>query len=90
MDIVDGPGGALYRTDLQTGNDVWVRKPAGPARAFDVYPWSGRSNMRSALSGDGFKRSGESGGAELTGGQAWLLRLGGWLGKALAGHCITG
>ena len=58
LDIVDGPGGALYGTDLQTGNEIWVRKPVGATGAFDVYPWRGRSSMRFILSGDGFKTKG--------------------------------
>ena len=47
LDIVAGPGGAMYGTDLKNGNVIRVMHPKNGEGAMDVFPLEGY--RRSAL-----------------------------------------
>ena len=59
LDVVAGPGGALYGTDMRASDKIWVRKPVGTLGAHDVMPYRGRANMDFILSGEGFTKQGK-------------------------------
>ena len=54
LDIVAGPGGAMYGADLKNGNVIRVMHPKNGEGAMDVFPWRGIGGVHFYLSGEGF------------------------------------
>lgn len=58
LDVVGGPGGALYMVDQANDNVLKVRYPVGGVGAWDVFPCRGTSGVSFILSGNGFSTTG--------------------------------